>query len=86
MSENLVSEIKSWFRFWKFWSKKKVSVSENLVAEKSLGFGKFGLEKNLDFGFGEFGLRKRSRFQKMWPRKKSLGKNKNNNKETRPSK
>ena len=34
--------------FWKIWSRKKVSVSENLVSEKSFGFGKFGLEKKTD--------------------------------------
>ena len=46
----------------KFGIGKKVSasVSENLVWEKSFGFGKFGLEKSLDFGFGKlvFGTRK----------------------------
>ena len=39
--------------FANFW---RVSVSENLVLEKSLGFGKFGFEKSL--GFGKFGLEK----------------------------
>ena len=60
-------------------------VLENLVSEKSLGFGKFGLgkkvsvsenlvsEKSLGFGFGEFGLGKRFRPWKIWPRKKNLG-------------
>ena len=53
--------------FWRV----SVSVLENLVSEKSVGFGKFGLEKNvsvlvsenvgpgkksLGFGFAEFGL------------------------------
>ena len=36
VSKNLVSEKKSWFRFRK-----------NLVSEKSLGFGKFGIVKNV---------------------------------------
>ena len=35
-----------------------VLVSENLVSEKSFGFGKFGLEKSLGFGFGKLGLGK----------------------------
>ena len=54
-----------------------VSVSENLVLEKSLGFGfgKFGFGKSL--GFGKFGLNFGFRFQK---------KNQNDKKETRPSK
>ena len=35
----------------------RVSVSENLVSEKSLDFGEFGLrKKRLGFGFGKFGL------------------------------
>ena len=65
--ENLVSE-KS-FGFVKFGLKKVSvleklvpgSVSENLVSEKSLGFG-----------FGEFGLKKKSwfRFPRIWSRKK----------------
>ena len=53
--------------FWRV----SVSVLENLVSEKSVGFGKFGLKKNvsvsvsenfgpgkksLGFGFAEFGL------------------------------
>ena len=50
----------------------RVLVSENLVSEKSLSFGKFCLQK-------------KSRFwsQKTWSRKR---KNENNKKETRPSK
>ena len=49
-----------------------ISVSENLVSEKSLSFGKIFLQK-------------KSRFwsQKTWFRKR---KNENNKKETRPSK
>ena len=54
VSENLVlekkyqfrSRKKSWFWFWKIWSRKKIAVSENLVSEKSLsiGFGQnFGI-------------------------------------------
>ena len=41
VSENLVSEKKSRYRFRKTWYRKKVlvSVSENLVSEKSLGIG-----------------------------------------------
>ena len=70
--------------FANFW---RVSVSENLVLEKSLGFDfrKFGLgkkvsisenlvsEKNL--GFGKLNLGKKSwfRFWKTWSRKKPLG-------------
>ena len=37
-----------------------VSLSKNLVLEKSLGFEKFGLGK-------------KSRFRKIWSRKKSIG-------------
>ena len=39
----------------------RVSVSKNLVSEKSLGFGfgKFGPEKSLGFGFGKFGIVKK---------------------------
>ena len=67
-----------WFRFRRIWSQKKVSVSENLVLEKSLGFG-----------LGEFGLRKkvlvsvlenlvsekkyRFWFWRIWSQKKSIG-------------
>ena len=77
----------SWFCFRKIWPRKKVSVSvsENLVSEKRLGFG-----------FGEIGLRKKSRFWKVWSKKKSpflfrktcsrKRKIKNNKRETRPSK
>ena len=51
-----------------------VSVLENLVSEKSLGFGfvKFCLGKSLGFGFGKLGLGKE--------------KNQSNKKESRPSK
>ena len=73
------------FRFWRIWSQKKVSVSENLVSKKRLGFGfgKFDLGKKVSvsenlvseksFGFEKFGLGKYSwfRFQKIWSRKKS---------------
>ena len=45
--------------FANFW-RVSVSISENLVSEKNLGFG-------------EFGLGKKSRFRKIWYRKKSLG-------------
>ena len=44
ISENLVSENL-------VLKKVSVSVLENLVSEKSLGFGEFGLEKCLGFGF-----------------------------------
>ena len=39
----------------------RVLVSENLVVEKSLGFGfgKFGFEKSLGFGFRKLGLGKK---------------------------
>ena len=49
VSENLVSEKKSRYSFWKFWSQKKVSVSvsENLFLEKSIRFQKFGLGKKI---------------------------------------
>ena len=55
-----------------------VSVSKNLVPEKSLGFGfgKFGLGRKVSVSVSEkFGLRKKSqfRFRKIWYRKKSLG-------------
>ena len=67
VSENLVSEKKSRFRFRK-----------NLVSEKSLGFGfgKFGLGRKVSVSVSEkFGLGKKSRFrfQKIWYHKKSLG-------------
>ena len=64
VSENLVSEKKSWFRFRK-----------NLVSEKSIGFGEFGLgkkvsfsenlvsEKSIGFSFRKFGFRKKSRYR-----------------------
>ena len=63
VSENLVSEKKSRFWFWKIRSRKKVlvSVSENLVLEKSAGFGfaNIGLgKKSLGFGFRRFGIGK----------------------------
>ena len=54
-----------------------VSVSENLVLERSLsfGFGKFGLEKKSQFRFRKIWSPKKSRFwcQKTWSwkRKKS---------------
>ena len=78
-----------WFRNFGFKTSAnllRVSVSENLVSEKSFGFGKFGLEKkSLGFGCRKFGLRKKSRFWfwKIWSRKR---KNQSNKKETRPSK
>ena len=61
------------FGFEKFGLGKKVSVSvsENLVSEKSFGFEKFGLEKKSRFWFRKTGFRKR--------------KNQNDQKETRPS-
>ena len=65
VSKNLVSEKKSRFRFRK-----------NLVSEKSLGFGfgKFGLGRKVSVSVSEkFGLGKKSRFRKIWYRKKSLG-------------
>ena len=67
VSENLVSEKKSRFRFRK-----------NLVSEKSLGFGKFGFVKKVPVSVSEkFGLGKkprfRFRFQKNLVSEKSLG-------------
>ena len=55
-----------------------VSVSKNLVSEKSLGFGfgKFGLGRKVSVSVSEkFGLGKKSRFRfrKIWYCKKSLG-------------
>ena len=55
-----------------------VSVSKNLVSEKSIGFGfgKFGIGKKVSVLVSEkFGLGKKSRFRcrKIWYRKKSLG-------------
>ena len=49
VSANLVSKKSLGFGFGKFGLGKKVSVSvsENLVSEKSFGFGKFGLEKKV---------------------------------------
>ena len=53
-----------------------VSVSKNLVSEKSLGFGfgKFGLGRKVSVS-EKFGLGKKSRcrFRKIWYRKKSIG-------------
>ena len=68
-------------RFRRIWSRKKVSVlvSENLVLDKSFGFGEFGLGKKVSVAenlvseksivFEEFGLGKKSRFRfqsKSW--------------------
>ena len=51
-----------------------VSVSKNLVSEKSLGFG-YGKnlvsEKSLGFGFGKFGSEKSLGFRKFYQGKKS---------------
>ena len=71
VSENLVSEKKSRFRFRK-----------NLVSEKSLGFGfgKFGFGKKVSVSVSKkFGLGKksRSRFRKIWSRKIKNPNNKN---------
>ena len=51
------SQFRSWSRaFANFW-RVSVSVSKNLVLEKSLGFGKFGLGKKVSVSvMGEFGL------------------------------
>ena len=48
-----------------------VSVLKNLVREKSLGFGKFGLGRKVSVS-EKFGLGKKSwfRFRKIWYRKK----------------
>ena len=66
---------------------KFLRVSDNLVSEKNLGFGKFGpgekswfqfqkfwyRKKSLGFGFEKIWYRKKkSRFRKIWYRKKSL--------------
>ena len=62
VSDNLVSEKKT--RFW---------FRKNLVSEKSLGFGfgKFGLGRKVSVSVPEkFCLGKKSRFQKIWYRKK----------------
>ena len=71
VSENLVSEKKSRFQFRK-----------NLVSEKSLGFGfgKFGFGKKVSVSVSKkFGLGKksRSRFRKIWSRKRKNPNNKN---------
>ena len=69
VSENLVSEKKSRFRFRK-----------NLVSEKSLGFGKFGFGKKVSVSVSKkigIGKRSRSRFRKMWSRKRKKPSNKN---------
>ena len=55
-----------------------VSVSKNLVSEKSIGFGfgKFGIGKEVSVSVSEFLVsekKSRFRFQKIWYRKKSLG-------------
>merc|ERR1711928_232541 len=53
-----------------------VSVSENLVSEKSLGFGygKFGFGNKVSVSVSEnFGLGKKSSFRKIWSQKQSLG-------------
>ena len=53
ISENLVSENKSPFRFRKIWCQKKVrvSVTENLVSETSFSFEISGIEKKYRFWF-----------------------------------
>ena len=71
----------SWFETFAKFLQASVSVSENLVSEKSLGFGEFGLGKKYQFRiiwsgkkvsvlvFGKFGLGKKSWFQfhsKFW--------------------
>jgi len=73
----LVSKLRG-FKTFAIFLRVLVSVSENLVLEKSLGFGfgKFGFRKSL--GFGKFGLNFGFWFQKR--------KNQNEKKETRPSK
>ena len=50
-------------------------LEENLVSEKSLGFGSENLvlEKSISFGFSEFGLGKKYRFRNNWSLKQSLG-------------
>ena len=58
--EILVSKKSLGFTFRKFSLGKKVSVSENLVSEKSFGYGNVGLKKSLDFGFRKLGLGKKS--------------------------
>ena len=63
--------------FANFW-RVSVSVSENLVSEKSIGFdfGEFGLGKKVSVSVSEiFALGKKSWFwfRKIWSRKKSLG-------------
>ena len=67
VSENLVSEKKSRYRYRKIWSRKK-----------SLGFGigKFGLGKKVSVSVSTnlVSLEKsRYRYRKIWSRKKSLG-------------
>ena len=62
VSENLVS-------------RKKTSVSENLVSEKSLSFG-FGKKVSVSKKFG-LGKKSRSRFWKIWSRKRKNPNNKN---------
>ena len=64
VSENLVSEKKSRYRFWKNWYRKKVSVlvSENLVSEKRFRyrFRKIWYrKKSLGIGSGKFGIGKK---------------------------
>ena len=62
-----VSEKKSRFRFRK-----------NLVSEKSLGFWKFGFEKEVSVSVSKkFGLGKKSWFRKIWSRKIKNPNNKN---------
>ena len=54
-----VSQLLSFETFANFWS---FLVSEDLISEKSLRFG-----------FGKNWSRKKSRFRKIWPRRKSIG-------------
>ena len=71
-------------------------VSKNLVLEKSLGFGKFGLEKKVSISENLVSEKKSISVSKnLVSGKKSFGfgklglgkeKNQNNKKETRPSK
>ena len=76
--KNLVSEKSLGFGFGKFGLGSKVSFSvlEKFGLGKSLGFsfGKFGLGRKVSVSVSEkFGLGKKSRFRKIWYRKKSLG-------------
>ena len=72
VSEKFGLRKKSWFRFWKIWSYKKVLVSEKFRFGNKSRFRKICYrKKSPGFGFGKFGMGKKSRYRfrsKFWYR------------------